>query len=241
MPRWMMQFEIEGHLGVEADRRELIFRHPSGFYDVHVRNHKMAAGVGTPLLYMFVLFDSDDIRSADMQGREHVNKFLRFLSFATGSGFRVRRPMCLFDWSVNVQDQRHGCVYHHFPNPDLPQLVMNDDVVATVEALLNSYGGDVDVMQALLWFSSAVTASRPENQFRLFWFCIETLARTTRDKSPVSDRCPTCREPLYCRTCDKISTHRPYPTQAIEQDCLQGSYLVTRSGSFGSQEKCATL
>ena len=217
MARWMMKFEVEGDLGVEADRPELIFRHPSSFYHVQVRNHEMAAGVETPLLYMFVLFDSDDLRSADTQGPQHLNKFLQFLSFATGSRFRVRRPMCLFDWSVDVQDQRHGYVYHHFPNSDLPQLVMNDDVVATVEELLNSDGGDADVMQALLWFSSAVTASGPEEQFQLFWFCVETLARATRDKSPVPDRCATCHEPLYCRKCAKDSKHRPYPRQAIGQ------------------------
>jgi hypothetical protein len=240
MPRWMMQFEIEGHLGVEADRRELIFRHPSGFYDVHVWNHKMAPGVETPLLYMFVLFDSDDLRSADMQGPEHVNKFLRFLSFATGSAFRVRRPMCLFDWSVDVQDQRHGYVYHHFPNPDLPQLVMNDDVVATVEALLNSDGGDVDVMQALLWFSSAVTASGPENQFQLFWFCIETLARSTATRA----RCLIDALLAACPfTVARATRFRPTgrTPRRRSSSCSRGSYLATRSRSFGSQEKCATL
>ena len=89
-----------------------------------------------------------------------MTKFLQFLSFATGARFRVRRPMCLFDWSVDVHDVRDGFVYHHFANPDLPQLVMNSAVVLTVEELLNSDGVDADAMQALLWFSSAVTASK---------------------------------------------------------------------------------
>jgi hypothetical protein len=124
--------------------------------------------------------------------------------------------MCLFDWSVDVKD-REGYVYHYSPDPNLPQTIMNNDIVATVEALLNSDGGNADTMQALLWFSSAVNAGRPEDKFQLFWFCIETLARKTRNKSLVPDKCPACREPLYCGKCEKVSMHRPYPTQAIGQ------------------------
>ena len=61
MSRWMMKFEVEGDLGVEADRGELVFRHPSGSFEVRLRNHEMAAGVETPLLHMFLLFDSNDL------------------------------------------------------------------------------------------------------------------------------------------------------------------------------------
>ena len=57
----------------------------------------------------------------------------------------------------------------------------------------------------------------PEEQFELFWFSIETIARSARNKTKVPDRCAMCQEPLYCPNCQKISTHRPYPSQTIRQ------------------------
>jgi hypothetical protein len=72
-------------------------------------------------------------------------------------------------------------------------------------------------MRALDWFSAGVSANGAAEQFQMFWFCIETLARISRDKAPVADKCQVCREPLYCRTCETVSTHKPFPSQVIEQ------------------------
>ena len=87
MPHWMMKFEVEGHLGVESTVPEVVFHHPNGLYEVHVRNLRMDPGVEKPLLHMFILFDADDLPSADAQGTEHLNRFLQFLSFARARDF----------------------------------------------------------------------------------------------------------------------------------------------------------
>jgi len=63
MSLWMMKCEIEGHLGVDPNLPELVFRHPTNTYRVHVRNHRMEAGSEKPLL----------IASVDTQNRQLID------------------------------------------------------------------------------------------------------------------------------------------------------------------------
>ena len=107
-------------------------------------------------------------------------------------------------------------MFRNFPDPNLPQLVLTPELASTVEALLRS-DGEQELTQALHWFAAAVSAGPSDEQFELFWFSIETMARHTRDKAKVPDLCPHCREPLYCPKCEANPTHRPYPSQAIQQ------------------------
>lgn len=215
MPRWLMKFEVEAHLGVVAGVPRLILRHPKGHYEVQLENHQMQPGMEVPLLNAYLLFEADTIEAADLLGEKLMKQFLDFLAFTTGSRFRVKRPLCLFDWTTGVQE-RHGYVYRYFPDPGLPQLVLSDRLVPALELLLAS-DDEPDLMQALHWFSVGVSAGPSDEQFELFWFAIETLARYSGSKDKVPDLCARCREPLFCRKCDEVSTHRPYPSQAIRQ------------------------
>ena len=45
------------------------------------------------------------------------------------------------------------------------------------------------------------------NNLKLLRFSIETIARYSRDKTKVPDRCAMCQKPLYCPSCEKLSTH----------------------------------
>lgn len=215
MARWLMKFEVEAHLGVESKVPRLIFKHPTDRYEVHLENNQMEPGCEVPLLNAFLLFDSETLQVADNAGKNIFEKFLDFLVATTGMRFRIKRRVCLFDWSPGVE-QRDGYVYQHFADPNFPQLLLNPQIASVVESLLVS-DVDPELMQALHWFAAAVSAELSDEQFELFWFTIETLARYSRSKEKVPDLCARCREPLYCRKCQEVSTHRPYPTQAIAQ------------------------
>jgi hypothetical protein len=216
MARWLMKFELEGQFGVERSVARLVFRHPRDLYEVHLENQHMEPGCAVPLLNAYVLFFSEDrLESAEKAGEKHFSRFVDFLTFAAGVRFRVRHRLCLFDWTAGITE-RHGYIYKNFPDPNLPQLLMNDDLVSTVEALLRS-DNEQELTQALHWFAAAVSADLSDEQFELFWFSIETLARHLRDKAKVPDLCPRCREPLYCAKCKTTPTHKPYPAQAIKQ------------------------
>src|SRR5207249_2591400 len=43
----------------------------------------------------------------------------------------------------------------------------------------------------------------------------ELAAQINKDTTKVPDQCAHCSGPLFCQSCQKITTHRPYPKQAI--------------------------
>jgi hypothetical protein len=192
MARWLMKFEVEGHIGVEPSMPRLIFKHPRNLYEVHLENCHMEPGCEVPLLNAYILFVSEDsLESADRTGDKHFSRFLDFLTFAAGVRFRIKRRLCLFDWTPEVAE-RHGYIYRYFGDPSLPQLLLTDGLAASVEGLLRS-DSEEELTQALHWFAAAVSADRSDEQFELFWFSIETLARHLRDKSKVPDLLPSFR------------------------------------------------
>jgi hypothetical protein len=215
MPRWLMKFEIEGHLGVEREISRLVYRHPAGKYEVHLENQYMEPGCQSPLLMAYIIFDADNIEAAESSGDRHMRSFVDFLPFTTGYRFRIRRALCLFEWTKGIAKHR-GTVFQYFPDPSLPQLVLSRQHVLTLERLLLS-DTDPDLMRALHWFASGVSAELQDEQFELFWFAVEIMAHRTRKTDKVPDKCAVCHQPLYCPNCQKVSTHRPYPSQEISQ------------------------
>lgn len=210
-----MKFEVNAALGVDTALGELVFRQPDGTFEVYLENHRMEPGCESPSLHAYFLFQADSLDDAETSGEERCRRFLDFLVFTTGARFRASSRLCVYDWSTGA-DWREGYVYRNFPNPDLPQLVLDHGISSSIELLLSA-NADADLRQAVHWFSAGVSATSPEEQFELFWFSIETIARSASNKTKVPDRCAMCQEPLYCPNCQKISTHRPYPSQTIRQ------------------------
>jgi hypothetical protein len=56
------------------------------------------------------------------------------------------------------------------------------------------------------------------------------VAQHIKEPSPVPDKCPSCRTPLYCPTRSATPLHRPYPKQTIEQ--LFHKYVNDEPGKF---------
>jgi hypothetical protein len=238
MAHWLMKFELEGHFGVERSVARLIFRHPRDLYEVHLENQHMEPGCEVPLLNEYLLFFCENsIESAEKAGEKHFSRFVDFLTFAAGVRFRIKRRLCLFDWTPGITE-RNGYMYRNFPDPNLPQLLMKDDLVSTVEALLRS-DGEQELTQALHWFAAAVSADLSDEQFELFWFSIETLARHLRDKAKVPDLCPRCREPLYCSTCQSSPTTN-LTQHKLSRSCSTGTYQTSLIAPIGLHRRCVT-
>jgi hypothetical protein len=229
MGHWVMKFEVEGDLGVETGVPVLLFTHPSGAYQIHLENHNMQPGCDIPLLNAYIVFDEGDLspglgtpetnrdtyESASNAAEKYLTRFLYFLNFATGYRFRLKRRLCLFDWTPAVA-QRHGIVYRDFPDPNLPLLALNQELLSSIEQLVEADLDD-DLMQSLRWFAAGVSLKSPDLQFQMFWLSIETLADYTKDPARVPEPCPQCSKPLYCANCQRTPTHRPYSKQAVQQ------------------------
>ena len=214
MTRWLMKFEVEAHLGTKADVGGLVFKHPQGTYEVHLQNADVRPGIELPLVYAYVLFDAENIETAATDGARHLGDFIDTLVFCTGSRFRKRSRLSLFDWTPDVKE-RHGRIYKSQPDPNVPQLVLDESLVPALETCLVG-GGAEALRRAIRWFSNGVSASYQDEQFQMFWFSIETVA-STLSMDAVPDRCARCREPLFCPKCNEIATHKPYPKQKIEE------------------------
>ena len=87
MRRWLMKFEIEGHWGVERGVVRLTFRHPRDLYEIHLENQHMEPGCETPLSSAYILFDENDVDSAEKAGEKLFSRFVDFLTFAAGARF----------------------------------------------------------------------------------------------------------------------------------------------------------
>jgi hypothetical protein len=83
-------------------------------------------------------------------------------------------------------------------------------------ALLQKTDIDTRLRRALKWFSNGIAAFYQDDQFAFFWFVVELVAQIAKDVAPVPDRCPKCREPMYCPSCNASHLHRPYPKHAVE-------------------------
>lgn len=209
-----MKLEIEGHLGVELGTGSLVYRHPSGDYTVHLANLRMEPGCEKPLLSAFLTYDAESLEEAESVGEKYARSFGDFLAFTTGARFRVSEPLFVYDWTPGLA-KREGLVFHYAPDPSLPQLVMNSEHAESLQSLLGS-DSDSELMRALHWFAAGLAADAPDEQFQLFWFAIEIMARRGKSAGKIPDSCAKCRQPLFCPTCNETPSHRPYPAQAVE-------------------------
>ena len=154
MGTWLMKFEVDAALGVDPALGELVFRQPDGTFEVHLENHRMEPGCESPSLHAYFLFQADSLDDAETSGEEHCRRFLDFLVFTTGARFRASSRLCVYDWSTGA-DWREGYVYRNFPNPDLPQLVLDHGISSSIELLLSA-NADAD--------SPDLQATRPRSQ-----------------------------------------------------------------------------
>ena len=166
MGTWLMKFEVEADIGIEASLKELVFRHPGGSFEVHLENHLMDPGCKSPSLHAYFLFQADGPDDAEVRGEEHCSRFLDVLVFTTGARFRAGRRLCVFDWSPGV-NHRQGYVYNNLPDPNLPQLVLGQGISSSIELLLSA-DASVDLRQAVHWFSAGVSARRRRNSLNSF-------------------------------------------------------------------------
>jgi hypothetical protein len=222
MQRWLYQCEVEAHLVLPEGAPPLTIEHPTGRYKIILRNKELTPGMEAPLLDAFVVFEAADLGAAESAGDEYLREFISTLAFATGSHMKVRREVLLCDWTAG--NAMHDCwFYNSFPPGDFPVPALDQQLMESARALLERERDPV-IERALRWFRNGVSLSPPDEQFVSFWRCIEVLARHDRDVTPVPDACPHCHGPLYCPSCGKTPTHRPYDKQAIQ-------LLMRRHGS----------
>lgn len=210
-----MKVEVVANLSVKPESRRLSFRAPSGEYECHLQNAEPDPSGGPALLHAYLVFQAPTIEEALDQGDDHARRFFQLLSFAAAARFRIVRRLAIYDWEPAVTE-RDGLVFQAFPDPRLPLPLLDEGLFHNLESLA-PFLSDEPVLRATRWFSEGTAAHHQDFQFLFFWFAIEVIAAYTRNPGKVPDKCPKCGTAFHCKECDETPTHRPYPTQAIQQ------------------------
>lgn len=216
MTRFMGNWEVESDIILPEDTAYIRHDHPQGLYTAFFRNIPEKRNELT-YLSMQLIFDAPSIKEAKSVGEIIAKHFLEYLSFASNLKARLRGILHIFNWEQDGKQIREALYFSRsHPNSDAPYDALDKELLDTI-ALLQTHPLEPRLKRALKWFSTALAARSPDDQFTYFWFVVEVVAQLAKESTRVPDKCPTCKAPLYCPDCQATPLHRPYPKQAIEQ------------------------
>jgi len=211
---YIADYEIISEVIVSEDDNEFRFSHPEGTYNIAARCLPTPAEEDDKLSIQVIL-DSDNIYHVEALADKYLREYLIHLAFITNCGFSPPVLKRIIDWTPGI-DKRSCLQFNAFPDIREAVLYLDSEHIGSCNKLLrNNTDGRLD--NALRWFANGVESQYYDEQFQFFWFVVEILAELNKDVSKIPDSCPHCHGPLYCQTCEKIPTHRPYSKQAIRQ------------------------
>ncbi len=228
MSKWLADYLVESHASLASGSSKLIFKHPHGIYEVHLSDNDVTPGIKTPTLNVQVILESDNYKDVEDLSEQYLGSFLKLLSFLTNCKFNILSLRRIIEWTPGLVTRQYIQI-DEFNDPTIPLAVLDDSIIKSLEDILST-----DVTSSLhnvfRCFSNALSSSYQDEQFQFFWFAIEILSQLYKDRTPVPDLCPRCRNPLYCQKCQETPQHKPYEKQAIEQlirDNVQGENIDT--------------
>jgi hypothetical protein len=209
---WIAEFRVESELGLTEGAKKLVYRHPTGKYEASLVDVKDDKHPDENLAVRIIL-EAADLATAEMETEAVCRGFLYLLSFATNTGFEIKRRTYVLDWSKGTF-MRHGRVYAPRFEDD-PTPALNDTILRTI-AILQTWGVTPILERSLRWFANGIRSRVMEDQYQYFWFVVEGLAVSSKPAGKVTDKCQRCGGELRCDSCHELSTHRPFEKQAIE-------------------------
>lgn len=212
--RFLVEYEIESHGILDPSLTSVTFQDPRQKTSIEIRDKHVTLGLEVSILAAYVFLEADSLPDAEEKGLGVLHDFVDMLTFCSSMHFRVSKKIRVADWTPNV-GKRECIIINNFPGDDRPYPVLDNELLHTIETFLSC---DISgrVRRALSWFSNGVSAKYRDEKFQFFWFVIEILSQEVKPTEKVTDKCPVCQNPLYCATCEKHPSHRPYPKQAIE-------------------------
>lgn len=213
--RFLLDFEVEAHACINEELGKIFTTHPLDDYEVHLSNIAVEHGTDRPLLSVHLIVSSNNPEEARQIGTEKLREYLHLLTFITNFSFKTHRLIRIIDWTPGLKE-RLCLQYERSPKYDISDPVLGEEYFKSIEMLQKTNISNV-LKRALKWFSNGVSGPYLDDQFQYFWFVLEILAEIHKKPGKVNDLCPKCRTPLYCKSCNALPTHRPYPKQAIYQ------------------------
>jgi hypothetical protein len=229
MTKFLANWEVESDIILPPEVPVLRYEHPTELFTAFLRNIPEERSDLT-FLSMQLVFSAPSLTEAKLVGEQLAKEFLNYLCFTSNLKVRLRSILQIFNWEPNTTGIREALYYSRsYAQDDAPYEALDQTLLETIN-LLQTHPITPRVRRALKWFANGITSIFPDDQFTYFWFVIELIAQVIKEPTPVSDKCPTCANPLYCPHCNATPLHRPYPKQAIEQ--LFHKYINDKPAEF---------
>jgi hypothetical protein len=240
MARVMANWEAEADITIPDGTPFVRYDHPQGRYTIFLR--KAPAEENSPLkLSVQVICDAPSLKDAHDVTETYAKEFLDHLSYASNLRIRLGKPQQIFDWEPGTREHgiRDAIYYHTSPSDEPPFAAIEPLLLETISLLQRS---DIDprLRRALKWFGNGIASQYQDDQFAFFWFVIELVAQIAKDVTPVPDRCPKCREALFCPSCNATRLHRPYPKHAVEalfEKVVRGDWQTFHRRAFQARNR----
>ncbi len=229
-------YEIMSDVSIIFDDRVLTIKDPAGAFKARLKNIPRTEFTTPFLLSLQIYFEAPSLVAAKESVEDVMAHCLNMLAFTTGAGFRKHRIRKIIDGgNPSEMRMRDALMWSEEVEYDDPQPFLREENAASIELLLKH---DIPsaVKRALRWYRIGVDASSPDDQFTYFWFALEIVAEFNKPTEKVHDKCPHCREPLYCGKCEKHPMHRPYAKQAIRA-LVKEAVPDSDSGTFDLLDK----
>ena len=208
-------YEIKTDCSVVADDLVLRIEHPRGHYRARIQNIPRSDYTTPFLLSVHLYFGAPTLNETPDIADGILADCLNILAFTTGASFRRHRLWQIVDAALpKTTGMRSILMWTDSIEHNDPQPFLSEETAVTAERLLE-FDIPPAIRRALRWYRLGVNSTVPDDQFMYFWFALEIVAEFQKSKEKVPDRCPHCQSPLYCETCKKYPTHRPYAKQAI--------------------------
>jgi len=210
MKTWIGDFRLESTLILPSELPELKLKLPDGEFSL--QNASKQDQPNEALAAQIVL-RAPTIAEAEDLANTRIREILDVLSFVTNSTFRISRQRFLMDWTPGTEIREQYAYAHGKFEDRWPELA--SDFLSTV-AEIENLESLKRLRAPLRWFAAGIRAQVAEDQFQHFWFVLELIAEIAKSKTLVTDKCQQCHGDLFCPRCNALSTHRPFPKQAIE-------------------------
>lgn len=211
---YVANYELQTELSVVADDLILNIAHPDNRYRARIQNITRQDYETPFLLSLHLYFDTPSLDDAKDIADGYLVECMNMLAFTTGSTFRLHRIRQIVDATPEPKGMHSVLMWANSTENEDPQPFLREETVATIQRLLE-YEVPAAIKRAIRWYRLGINASAPDDQFTYFWFAVEIIAEHQKSSEKVPDRCPRCRSPLYCETCDDHPSHKPYAKQAI--------------------------
>ena len=211
--RWVVCFEVETQLDLVRSEANSTVSIRTSDCEIHLSALSPTDAADRPLLLAQVLIDAADPSAAEELAERQLDLAIDSLTYVTAMPIRVRRTLRVVE-ATSGEGRRLWVEHRPLGDPDAPIEGLRQSLVDSA-AKIEAIDAQSGLRRALRWHASGIRARELDDQFQCFWFAIETLAQVHKSVEPVADTCARCRSPLVCQACNDVSTHRPYPKQAI--------------------------